>query len=85
MIAAVLAFFRFVPLKVWIGGFAALAIIASIWWYGHRRYNAGWTDALASVSAQNETARKAARSVQSDVDSCYDAGKEWSVEDGSCH
>ena len=78
------AFLRLVPLKVWIGGFAALAILASVWWYGHRQYNAGWHDALASVSAQNETARKAANAAQRDVDACMDAGKDWHVEDGSC-
>ena len=84
MIAAALAFFRFIPLKFWIGGFAALAILSAVWWYGHRQYNAGWTDALSTVSAQNETARKAAKDAQSDVDACYDNGGSWDVTNGSC-
>lgn len=84
MIAAALAVLRFIPLKVWIGGFVALAILSAVWGYGHRQYNAGWTDALTAVSAQNETARKAAKDAQSDVDACMDAGKDWHVEDGSC-
>jgi len=84
MIAAALAFLRLIPLKVWIGGFAALAILASVWWYGHRQYNAGWHDALATVSAQNETARKAAKDAQSAVDACYSQNGEWDVTTGSC-
>lgn len=84
MIAAALAFLRFIPLKVWLGGFAALAILASVWWYGHRQYNAGWADALASVSAQNETAAKAAKDAQSAVDACYDVGGSWDVTRGVC-
>lgn len=84
MIAAALAFLRFIPLKAWLAAGCVLGLAFAFWLHGHERYKAGWADALATVSAQNDTAARAAKDAQSAVDDCYNAGKEWSVETGSC-
>jgi hypothetical protein len=78
------AFLAFIPLRYWLYGAAALAIIVGAIGLRAHFVNQGWDRALEAVKTQDATAKAAASTAQSKVDRCYEAGNAWSTISGTC-
>lgn len=78
------AFLALIPIRWWIYGAAALAVIAGLVALRQHYVNAGWDHALEAVKQQNATAKDAASKAQLTVDRCYEAGGLWSTITGKC-
>jgi hypothetical protein len=78
------AFLALIPLKYWLYGAAALAVIVGALTYRSHLIDQGWDRALEAVKTQDATAKDAASRAQSTVDGCYASGGVWSVILGKC-
>jgi hypothetical protein len=78
------AFLALIPLKYWLYGAAAAAVIVGALTYRSHLIDQGWDRALEAVKVQDTTAKDAASKAQSTVDGCYASGGVWSVITGKC-
>ena len=78
------AFLALIPLRYWLYGAAALAIVLGLVAVRQHYINAGWDKALEAVKTQDATAKDAASKAQLTVDRCYVANGAWSTITGKC-
>lgn len=78
------AFLALIPIRYWIYGAAAVAVVLGLVALRQHYVNAGWDSALDAVKQQNAVAAEAASKAQMTVDRCYAQGGMWSTISGKC-
>lgn len=78
------AILALIPVRYWIYGAAAIAIVLGLVAVRAHYVNQGWDKALEAVKAQDTNAKEAASKAQLTVDRCYAAGGVWSTISGNC-